>query len=95
MISKRQNYDNSSCLELSIFLTVGIVLSSFALPVVLALAGTIETGACVLNILGNIVVYFTLMGFFLGKLSLKYFSLKKNSNNFPLSAFQEDVGWQI
>lgn len=68
MISKRQNYDNSSCLELSIFLTVGIILSSFALPVVLCLAGTIAVGACVLNVLGNVVVYFTLFGFFLGKI---------------------------
>ncbi|CAG9802907.1 unnamed protein product [Chironomus riparius] len=65
MISKRQNYDNSSCLEFSIFLTVGIVLSSFALPIVLSLAGIIATGACVLTILGNVVVYFTLLGFFL------------------------------
>ncbi|CRL04568.1 CLUMA_CG017637, isoform A [Clunio marinus] len=65
MISKRQNYDNSSCLELSIFVTVGIILSSFALPIVLCLAGTIATGACVLNILGNVVVYLTLFGFFL------------------------------
>lgn len=68
MISKRQNYDNSSsCLELSIFITVGIILSSFALPVVLYLAGTILVGACTLNLLGNVVVYFTLFGFFLGK----------------------------
>ncbi|KAG5685093.1 hypothetical protein PVAND_014294 [Polypedilum vanderplanki] len=65
MISKRQNFDNSSCLELAIFLTVGIVLSSFALPIVLALAGVIQTGACILTVLGNIVVYFTLLGFFL------------------------------
>ena len=71
MISKRQNYDNSSCLELSIFVTVGIILSSFALPIVLSLAGTIQFGACIMNILGNIVVYFTLFGFFLGELLKK------------------------
>lgn len=65
MISKRQNYENSSCNEFSIFLTIGIVLSSFALPIVLSLAGIIKTGACILTVLGNVVVYFTLLGFFL------------------------------
>jgi hypothetical protein len=63
----------------------------------LCLAGTIQTGACVLNILGNIVVYFTLFGFFLGE----YFA-KVNKCNVNIStlvsiilAFQEDHGWQI
>lgn len=79
MISKRQNYDNSSCLELSIFITVGIILSSFALPIVLCLAGTIAVGACVFNILGNIVVYFTLFGFFLGNFKPKTSELLLNN----------------
>jgi hypothetical protein len=29
------------------------------------MAGTIATGAAVFNIMGNVVVYFTLLGFFL------------------------------
>lgn len=65
MISKRQNYDNSTCLEFSIFITCGIILSSFALPLVLAHAGTIQFGACVLTLIGNVVVYLTLLGYFL------------------------------
>lgn len=65
MIAKRQSTDSSSCLELSIFITVGIVLSSFALPIVLASTGDIEVGACTFTIFGNIVVYLTLLGYFL------------------------------
>ena len=81
MISKRQNYDSSSCLEVSIFLTIGIVLSSFALPIVLSLAGVIATGACILTVLGNVVVYLTLLGFFLGELKHDNYEQNKIIND--------------
>ena len=66
LISKRRQSDNSSCLEFAIFLTVGIVLSSFALPVVMARAQVILWGAALLTLFGNVVVYLTLLGYFLG-----------------------------
>ncbi|XP_065168468.1 leptin receptor gene-related protein [Atheta coriaria] len=59
---------SNSCLETGIFITMGIVVSSFALPIVLARApdpeGTIKWGACYLTLAGNLVVYSTLYGFF-------------------------------
>lgn len=58
----------NSCMDTAIFITMGIVISSFALPIVLARAPntgpTIEWGACYLTLAGNLVVYLTLLGFF-------------------------------
>lgn len=58
----------NACLETAIFITMGLVVSSFALPIVLARAPqgdpTIKWGACYLTLAGNVVVYLTLLGFF-------------------------------
>lgn len=66
------HFDNSSsnpCLELAIFITMGFVVSSFALPIVLARSPennpVIQWGACYLTLAGNVIVYLTLVGFFL------------------------------
>ncbi|KAL3289171.1 hypothetical protein HHI36_003607 [Cryptolaemus montrouzieri] len=56
---------SNSCMEMAIFLTMGIVVSSFALPIVLARVPVIQWGACYLTLTGNVVVYGTLLGFFL------------------------------
>lgn len=59
----------NACLETAIFITMGLVVSSFALPIVLARSPretpTIKWGACYLTLAGNVVVYLTLLGFFL------------------------------
>lgn len=59
----------NACLETAIFVTMGLVVSSFALPIVLARSPhddpTIQWGACYLTLVGNVVVYLTLLGFFL------------------------------
>ncbi|XP_017781370.1 PREDICTED: leptin receptor gene-related protein isoform X2 [Nicrophorus vespilloides] len=60
---------SNACLETAIFITMGIVVSSFALPIVLARSPdpepTIKWGACYLTLAGNVVVYLTLYGFFI------------------------------
>lgn len=60
---------SNACMETAIFITMGIVVSSFALPIVLARAPfenpTIQWGACGLTLAGNVVVYLTLLGFFI------------------------------
>lgn len=60
---------SNACLETAIFITMGLVVSSFALPIVLARSPyedpTIHWGACYLTLAGNVVVYITLLGFFL------------------------------
>ncbi|CAH1140623.1 unnamed protein product [Phyllotreta striolata] len=56
---------SNSCLEAAIFITMGILVSSFALPIVLARVPTIQWGACYLTLAANVVVYATLLGFFL------------------------------
>jgi len=60
---------SNACLETGIFLTMGFVVSSFALPIVLARAPedvpVIKWGAAWLTIAGNVVVYLTLYGFFI------------------------------
>ena len=60
---------SNACLETAVFVTMGLVVSSFALPIVLAraphTAPTIEWGACYLTLAGNVVVYLTLLGFFI------------------------------
>ncbi|XP_065331891.1 leptin receptor gene-related protein [Cloeon dipterum] len=71
LIGRRYNDSgsNNSCMEMAIFLTMGIVVSAFALPIVLARspvgAPTIEWGACYLVLSGNVVVYLTMLGFFI------------------------------
>ncbi|XP_022184931.1 leptin receptor gene-related protein isoform X2 [Nilaparvata lugens] len=61
---------SSSNMDLAIFVTMGFVVSSFALPIVLARApsnvpkATIEVGACYWTLAGNVVVYLTYIGFF-------------------------------
>lgn len=56
---------SNACLENAIFITMGIIVSSFALPIVLARSHTILWGACNLTLAGNVVVYITLIGFFI------------------------------
>ncbi|XP_029176304.1 leptin receptor overlapping transcript-like 1 isoform X1 [Nylanderia fulva] len=73
IIARRYTDDSGSnsnpCLELAIFITMGFVVSSFALPIVLARSPVdqpvIQWGACYLTLAGNIVVYSTLVGFFI------------------------------
>ncbi|XP_076644212.1 leptin receptor gene-related protein [Halictus rubicundus] len=72
VIRRREEYDNgitnNSGLELAIFITMGFLISSFALPIVLARSPAsgpvIQWGACYLTLSANIVVYLTLFGFF-------------------------------
>eukprot|EP00095_Tigriopus_kingsejongensis_P005083 maker-scaffold159_size295958-snap-gene-1.24 protein:Tk05083 transcript:maker-scaffold159_size295958-snap-gene-1.24-mRNA-1 annotation:"leptin receptor protein" len=62
----------SALKEFCYFITTGIVLSAFALPIVLARAPTAEanerviaTGACLLVLSGNIVMFATIFGLFM------------------------------
>ncbi|XP_049876739.1 leptin receptor gene-related protein [Pectinophora gossypiella] len=55
---------NSPCMETAIFITMGFIVSSFALPIVLTRAGVILLGACYLTLAGNVIVYLTILGFF-------------------------------
>ncbi|RZF38986.1 hypothetical protein LSTR_LSTR003729 [Laodelphax striatellus] len=61
---------SSSNMDLAIFITMGFVVSSFALPIVLARApsdaakATIELGACYWTLAGNVVEYLSCVGFF-------------------------------
>ncbi|XP_077294166.1 leptin receptor gene-related protein [Arctopsyche grandis] len=60
---------SSSAMEGAIFITMFIVISSFALPIVLARAPsadpTIHWGACYLTLAGNVFIYITMIIFFL------------------------------
>ena len=64
------DFDNNPnpCLEFAIFITTGFVVSSFALPIVLARSPVndpvIQWGACYLTLSGNIIMYLTLVGLF-------------------------------
>uniref|UniRef100_V5HVW0 Putative leptin receptor-like protein n=1 Tax=Ixodes ricinus TaxID=34613 RepID=V5HVW0_IXORI len=56
--------------ELAYFVTTGIVISAFGLPLVLARSPTvphpvIQWSACGLVLAGNVVVFITILGFFL------------------------------
>ena len=47
------------------FVTTGIVLSAFALPIVLARANNvIDWGACMIILTGNVFMFLTIFGFF-------------------------------
>ncbi|XP_050295397.1 leptin receptor gene-related protein [Anthonomus grandis grandis] len=68
LMAKRYNDhsgSSNSCLETAIFITMGILVCSFALPIVLARGNIIHWSACGLTLAGNIIVYATLLGFFL------------------------------
>ncbi|KAG7237970.1 hypothetical protein INR49_031486 [Caranx melampygus] len=56
---------SNACKELAIFLTTGIVISAFGLPIVFARAEVIAWGACALVLTGNVVIFATILGFFL------------------------------
>ncbi|XP_028833089.1 LOW QUALITY PROTEIN: leptin receptor gene-related protein [Denticeps clupeoides] len=56
---------SNACRELAYFLTTGIVVSAFGLPVVLARKEVIQWGACGLVMAGNAVIFLTIFGFFL------------------------------
>ncbi|XP_076440511.1 leptin receptor overlapping transcript-like 1 isoform X2 [Babylonia areolata] len=68
LIARRlsESYDSASsaCVELCIFLTTGIVVSSIGLPIVLAHTSVIQWGACGLVLSGNVVVFLTILGYF-------------------------------
>ncbi|CAH0551468.1 unnamed protein product [Brassicogethes aeneus] len=63
--SENSGGSSNSCLESAIFITMGFLVSAFALPIVLARASVIAAGACYLTLAGNVVVFATLLGFFL------------------------------
>lgn len=91
LIAKRSMQSSLSgttpCFEFAIFLTMGFVVCSFALPIVLSRADVVNSkqfpifesllienenrqfqikiGACILTLCGNIVVYLTILGYFL------------------------------
>ncbi|XP_069128019.1 leptin receptor overlapping transcript-like 1 [Argopecten irradians] len=55
---------SSACLEMAIFLTTGIVVSSMGLPIVFAHTSVIQWGACALVLAANTVVFLTILGYF-------------------------------
>ncbi|XP_076051857.1 leptin receptor gene-related protein [Oratosquilla oratoria] len=72
IISRRlteESGGSNPCREFAYFLTSGIVVSAFALPIVLARSPgdhpVIEWGACGLVLAGNVVTFLTLFFFFM------------------------------
>ncbi|SPP74504.1 leptin receptor gene-related protein [Drosophila guanche] len=49
--------------EFALFLTAGMVLSAFALPIVLAHSAVITWTACTLTLISNIINYVTIFGY--------------------------------
>uniref|UniRef100_A0A2L2YCG9 Leptin receptor-related protein n=2 Tax=Parasteatoda tepidariorum TaxID=114398 RepID=A0A2L2YCG9_PARTP len=73
LISRRYRDDmgtSNACHELALFITTGIIISAFGLPIVLAEAPSgdpvILWGACGLVFAGNIANFLSIFGFFLG-----------------------------
>ncbi|XP_049279633.1 leptin receptor overlapping transcript-like 1 [Anopheles funestus] len=66
MIAKRQNSDDASRAANAMFATIGIVMSSFALPIVMARAEVIQWGACLLTLAGNVGAYATILAYYFG-----------------------------
>ncbi|XP_063075741.1 leptin receptor gene-related protein-like [Engraulis encrasicolus] len=64
-VSEDTDSGSNACRELSLFLTSGIVVSAFGLPMVLAHNSVIQWGACGLVLAGNTVIFLTILGFFL------------------------------
>lgn len=56
----------SGYLDFAIFLTMGIVVSAFGLPIILyrAAGAVISQTACFLTLSANVVVFLTILGFF-------------------------------
>ncbi|KAL9951484.1 hypothetical protein ACROYT_G044152 [Oculina patagonica] len=70
VIAKRWSEDFSSnasnvLKETAMFLTSGIVISAFGLPLVLAHTGIIKWGAFALVSSGNVFIFFTILAYFL------------------------------
>jgi hypothetical protein len=57
---------SNACYELAIFITTGIVISAFGLPIVLARTPVpvITWGSCGLVLAANVVMFLTIVGFF-------------------------------
>ncbi|KAH8248079.1 hypothetical protein KR038_011622, partial [Drosophila bunnanda] len=64
-IAKRTvpNGETNPKTEFALFLTAGMVLSAFALPIVLAHASVITWTACTLTIISNLINYGTIFGY--------------------------------
>ncbi|OXA51058.1 leptin receptor gene-related protein [Folsomia candida] len=73
LLAKRYNASgmgpSNPCQELAVFLTMGIVISAFGLPIVLARSPpddpAIQVAAMWYVLGGNIIVFLTIVGFFI------------------------------
>ncbi|KAK6738444.1 hypothetical protein RB195_020510 [Necator americanus] len=67
MIARRFQEDmtgTNACVELALFITTAIVVSAFALPTVLAHAGTIAGSSVVLIYMANVVSFGAVLAYF-------------------------------
>ena len=64
--------DDTGKVDVCTFLTMGIIISSFALPVMMARTDTIGWPACYLTISGNAAVYLTILGYFIAQFSEEF-----------------------
>nr|pir hypothetical protein C30B5.2 - Caenorhabditis elegans [Caenorhabditis elegans] len=67
LIARRFQEDmtgTNACIELALFITTGIVISAFALPIVLAHAGTIAMSACFLIFIANSINFSVIIFYF-------------------------------